>query len=98
MMREAFHTPHEDRFGSTLMAENGSHPTAIITFGLYIFTSVFTAVYIEERFILQTIYVIKTEILPFFKPKIRNLYTRAVIVARVPYVNWALIVLRNALI
>ena len=29
--------------------------------------------YIEEWFILQTIYVLKTEILHFFKPKIRGL-------------------------
>ena len=46
-------------------------------------------VFIEERFILQTVYVLKIEILHFFKPKIRGLYSRAendqdrVIMARV---------------
>ena len=50
-------------------------------------------VYIEERFILQTIYVLKNENSSFFKPKIRGLYTRAVtdqervIVARVRYIK-----------
>ena len=47
--------------------------------------------YIEEQFILQSIYGLKTEILHFLKPKIRGLYTRAVtdqervIMARVRY-------------
>ena len=53
------------------------------------FTPFFTAVYIEERFILQIIYVLKNGNSSFFKPKIRGLYTIAVtdqervIVARV---------------
>ena len=38
---------------------------AIITGGLYIFYPIFTAVYIVERLILQTIYVLKKEILRF---------------------------------
>ena len=42
---------------------------AIITRGLYIFYPIFTAVYIEERFILQTIFVLKTEILHFLSLK-----------------------------
>ena len=64
---------------------------------VYFFTPFFPAVYIEERFILQTIYVLKTEILHFFKTKIRGLYTRAVtdqervIVARVRYVLCSII-------
>ena len=45
---------------------------AIITRGLYIFLPPF---YIEERFILQTIYVLKTEILHFLSLK-SAVYTR----------------------
>ena len=36
---------------------------AIITHSLYIFTLFFTAVYIAEQFMLETIYVLKKEIL-----------------------------------
>ena len=36
---------------------------AIITRGLYIFTPFFNAVYIVERLVLQTIYVLNKEIL-----------------------------------
>ena len=42
---------------------------AIITRGLYIFYPIFTVVYIEERFILQTIYVLKKGILHFLSLK-----------------------------
>ena len=38
---------------------------AIISRGLYIFTPFFSAVYIVERLILQTIYVLNKEILQF---------------------------------
>ena len=50
-------------------------------------------VYIEGRFILQTIYVLKNGNSSFFKPKICGLYTRAVtdqervIVACIRYMN-----------
>ena len=39
---------------------------AIISRGLYIFYPIFTEVYIVERLVLQTIYVLKQEILQFF--------------------------------
>ena len=38
---------------------------AIITCALYIFTLLFTAVYIVEQLVLQTIYVLNKEILQF---------------------------------
>ena len=38
---------------------------AIIARGLYIFYPIFTAVYILERLVLQTIYVLKKKILQF---------------------------------
>ena len=42
---------------------------------VYFFTPFFTAVYIEERFILQTFYLLKTEILHFLSLK-STVYTR----------------------
>ena len=42
------------------------HACAIITCGLYIFTPFFTAVYIMDQLVLQTIYVLNKEILQFF--------------------------------
>ena len=44
---------------------NKYHTCAIITRGLYIFTPFFTAVYIVEQLVLQTIYVLNKEILQF---------------------------------
>ena len=38
---------------------------AIITHSLFIFTLFFTAVYIVERLVLQTIYVLNKEVLQF---------------------------------
>ena len=42
-----------------LLLESNYRTRAIITRGLYIFTPFFTAVYNQERLILQTIYVLK---------------------------------------
>ena len=61
---------------------------AIITRGLYFFTPFSTAVYIQKRLILQTVYVLKQG---NSSKKIRGLYSRAVsnqervIMARVRY-------------
>ena len=66
-----------------------NHMHTITTHGLYIFYPIFTAVYTEKWFLLQTICVLKTKNSSFIKPKIWGLYTRAVtdqeqvIVARV---------------
>ena len=50
---------------------------AIITRGLYIFTPFLTAVYIVERLVLQTIYVLNKEIFQFLGLKIRGFKSRA---------------------
>ena len=46
---------------------------AIITRGLYFFTPFFTAVYIVERLLLQTAYVLNNGNSSFFESKIRGL-------------------------
>ena len=45
----------------------------IITRGLYFFTPLFTAVYIVERLLLQTAYVLNNDNSSFFESKIRGL-------------------------
>ena len=46
---------------------------AIITRGLYFFYTIFTAVYIVERLLLQTAYVLNNANSSFFESKIRGL-------------------------
>ena len=67
---------------------------------VYFFTPFFTVVYIVERLLLQTIYVLQKEILQFFGPKIGGLQSRAVsnqkwvIMARVGYIVLKLIIFK----
>ena len=56
------------RLETSVSAEFIYRTWAITSRGFYIFTPFFTAVYIVERLILQTIYVLNKEIL---EPKIR---------------------------
>ena len=49
------------------------HTRAIISRGLYIFYPIFTVVYIVERLVLQTVYVLKKGNSLIFGPKIRGL-------------------------
>ena len=64
---------------------------AIITRGLYTFYPIFTVVYVVERLVLQTVYVLKRGNSSILRSKIRGLYLRAVsnqervIMARVRY-------------
>ena len=50
-------------------SENMYRTSAIISRGLYIFTPFFTVVYIVERFVFQTIFVLNKEILQFLGQK-----------------------------
>ena len=59
---------------------------AIITRGLCFFTLFFTAVYIEEWLVLQTIYVLNQEILQFLGLKSAVYNWERVIMARVRYI------------
>ena len=56
---------------------------AIVTRGLYILTPFFTAVYIVERLVLQTIYVLNKEILQFLGLKSAVYDQEQVIMARI---------------
>ena len=68
-----------------------TYPTrAIISRGLYIFTPFFTAAYIVERLVLQTIYVLNKKILQFLSLKSAVYSGEWVVMEHVRYIEYGL--------